>query len=224
MTLAAPALPSNAPFTSANTIMSLPANHGAQMTPIDERYVVITLDETDSENFSGSTDVSKASVPRGTISDHATDNGRTLSIEGLITCTPMVFAEWDWNRMKNLIDKIEQVRRDVIPVTITTGLMTYPKMVLTKTSFSRSGRPSTSCKISLELQEVREYTPDTTLVDPEVLREPERRRSAPSNECVCGGEGENGTGSAPGTEDTRSALLRLSDSSSRMWDQLMGMF
>lgn len=190
---------------SSNLLIQVPASKGADIQPLNERYILVSLDTTESEEGTGQSTISKAPTPFGHVSDHVTDDGVTLTITGLISNTPMVFEDWSWTRAADAINAIERIRRDGVLVSVTTGLRTYNNLIITKFKWTRSGPPKTSVQVSLDFQQVATYTPEMTLVDPEVLREPEHRRT----DCawVCGGgEGElssvnDGDGDVVGGKD-----------------------
>lgn len=153
-----------------------PAAYGTGVYSFEE-FIFIDLDVTTSEQYTHSSTLSKSPIPGSNVSDHITDTGVTINITGFVVDTPNSYLEWRSGRGMDIIDQLNDMRREAIPVTVFTGLGSWSNMLITQLSYERSGDPSTRIRVSLTFEQYRTYIPTLTEIDAGLLESP-RRASA----------------------------------------------
>ena len=114
----------------------------------------ITFDNTISEEYKFSSNVTSYPVERGTVvSDHIMNMPDTIILTGLVTDTPLsVFATFNRSIsvFNSLIDLHE--RREV--VTVQTGLKRYDNMAITSIDVPRTVKTGQTLTFTIELQKI----------------------------------------------------------------------
>ncbi len=153
----------------------------------------LSFDCVVSENHEGTADLSEHAVEQGSpISDHKKVNQRTVSIEALMTMTPLVAPEGvdgevrendakanvlvfgsDFNRLQEAFDTLDELRASDTPITVSTKFRVYDALQLVRVQSPRETGDGDSLRFSLDFKAVRIAVSRTT--DTPQSREPRGR-------------------------------------------------
>lgn len=118
-----------------------------------------TMDLTNSESFDQKIDVStQPTSSRFSITDHSTIQPLTLTLDGMISETPLselVDRFFARNRRETQVDRLLKLARDGYLFQVQTGLTIYENMAITSASISRDNSTGQAINISISLQQVK---------------------------------------------------------------------
>lgn len=154
---------------------------------------LLQFDATTSEIHTGTATVPEHAIEGGLMSDHKRADMATLSIEGVVSNTPIdepgpsgygfltgptLSEKGDWSeafdRVGDVMATLERLRSEPTLVTVFTKHRTYPRMTVVAVTAPRETRGS--IRFQVELVEVRVVR--TSLVDSPEPREPRGSRTA----------------------------------------------
>lgn len=117
---------------------------------------VLEMDVTVSENHSMRSDVTDSPVEDGTdISDHIRNAPRALTIEGVISKTPVNVQHFNPLRYRQAFKKLEQLHNDRVPVTVVTSFKTYKNMAVLQIDVRRDRDSGNIVQFTASLRQVR---------------------------------------------------------------------
>lgn len=131
------------------------------------------FDATLSEGFQKAIDWTKNPVEGGVDStDHGTEQVGDLTLDGVITETPINLADNELDRVNAMCERLVEMAKAKLPVIVQTGMKVYEDLVISSVSISRDERTGRAANISLSFQEFRAVGSRTVLIPPERLAPP----------------------------------------------------
>lgn len=131
----------------------------------------VTIDASVSETHSDTSDVTENPVEQGAkITDHVQIKPKQLTIQGVISDTPINFAFVDnvagaINTVKSYLggttrsidayNRLVDIQRKRDPITVITGLRVYSNMILQNISVNRTATTGKAVHFTAELREIR---------------------------------------------------------------------
>lgn len=128
--------------------------------------VDLVIDVTKEERHRASAQATEHPVERGvSISDHVRPERDVLSLDIVITDTPLFFAEEEerLTRVHDVWEQLIDARDRALLATVTTAIRTYEEMVLIEATTTRRSEDGTWMHASLTFAEIRRVS--TELVD-----------------------------------------------------------
>ena len=114
----------------------------------------VELDVTLREDHNYSSRVTTYPIEDGSIlTDHIINDPTTLTLEGIITDTPLSILSL-FNRSVDAFNRLIEIHEKKELVTVVTGIKTYPKMAITQLNIPRTISTGQSLKFTIELQNV----------------------------------------------------------------------
>ncbi len=129
----------------------------------------ITLDAELYERHGRSSQVTRYPVETGTeISDHISIASMTVTIEGIISDSPIEGGDATGRYLDILYD-LEQLWRSRSLVTVTTHLKVYQDMAIVNLDIPRDGYTGQAMRFMVDLQQVVKATAQTTSIPADIL-------------------------------------------------------
>jgi hypothetical protein len=188
----------------ADTVLVLPRRRGASFTSKDEGgedLRAMWLDATLSESETVAVEWTEHPIESGAvITDHAVVRAPELTLEGVITRSPLwMSAEADNIDPSHLDSQLDQLRgmlADREPITIVTGLRSYEDYRIRELTVSRTPEDGQSVRVSVTLAPVQIVEAGTVLLPPLPVK-PAKKNDAAK-------DGDQGTQSPTDASDARS--------------------
>jgi len=158
----------------ADTVLINQRRRGASLTSYEQdgpQLREMWLDATLSESESVSVDWTEHPIESGaTITDHAVVQPPELSLEGVLTRSPLWMTpeadNLDPSHLDTQLDALRGMLADREPILIVTGLKAHEGYRLTSLTVSRSPEDGQSVKVSMTLKPVQIVEAGTVLLPP----------------------------------------------------------
>jgi len=155
--------------------VALLPKYGASVHQVTDTFGFdeFVFDATLSEGLEKAIDWTKNPVEGGVDStDHGTEQVGDLSLDGVITESPLNPADNELDRVNAMCERLVEMAKAKVPVIVMTGLRVYEDLVIASVSISRDERTGRAANISLSFQEFRTVGSRTVLIPPERLAPP----------------------------------------------------